>query len=74
MGLDRKFTITIIEDRCKGCELCVIYCPTDALEMSEKTNLNGYYIPKIKDIDKCKGCQLCFKLCPDFAIYCSGKN
>jgi 2-oxoglutarate ferredoxin oxidoreductase subunit delta len=69
----KRYDIFIIEDRCKGCRLCVLYCPTDTLGMSEKVNANGNFVPKIKDISKCKGCKLCFKMCPDFAIFVEDK-
>ena len=67
----KNYKITILEDRCKGCKLCVIYCPTDTLEMSNNVNIKGNFIPKIKNIKACKGCNLCFKFCPDFAIFCT---
>jgi len=67
----QKFEITIIKERCKGCKLCVIYCPTETLEMTEELNFNGYFVPEVIDIIRCKGCNLCTKICPDFAIFCS---
>jgi 2-oxoglutarate ferredoxin oxidoreductase subunit delta len=70
----KKHQIFIIKDRCKGCRLCVLYCPSDTLEMSQEVNINGNFIPKVKNIEKCKGCNLCFKMCPDFAIYVTEKG
>ena len=66
-----RYKITIIKDRCKGCELCVTYCPTETLNMSKDINEKGYFIPKVKDISRCKGCDQCSKFCPDFAIFCT---
>ena len=66
----KKFRIIIIEDRCKGCKLCVSYCPTETLGMSDRTNKKGYFVPEVINIKNCKGCDLCSKYCPDFAIYC----
>jgi 2-oxoglutarate ferredoxin oxidoreductase subunit delta len=66
----KNYKIVILEDRCKGCKLCVSFCPSDTLEMSEKTNVKGYFLPMVVDITTCKGCNLCSKYCPDFAIYC----
>ena len=66
----KKYKVTIIKDRCKGCKLCVLFCPSGTLEMSQEINSKGYILPKVVDISKCKGCNLCFKYCPDFAIYC----
>ncbi len=61
--------IHVIVDRCKGCELCVIYCPRDALEMSEIFNAKGYHPPQARDAQACVSCGLCEMLCPEFAIY-----
>lgn len=70
----KEYQIKIIDDRCKGCRLCVLYCPTDTLEMSKNVNKLGNFIPVVKNIKTCKGCYLCFKFCPDFAIFCYEKN
>jgi 2-oxoglutarate ferredoxin oxidoreductase subunit delta len=70
----KGYIITIIKDRCKGCKLCVTFCPTGTLKMSKKTNQKGYFLPHVVDISSCKGCELCFKYCPDFAIYCTEKT
>ncbi len=67
----RRYKITIIKDRCKGCGLCVLYCPKEVLQMSKEINIKGNLIPKVQKKKKCIGCNLCFKFCPDFAIYCS---
>lgn len=67
----KKFSITIIKERCKGCKLCIIYCPTETLEITEELNYNGYFVPRVIDIKSCKGCNLCSKICPDFAIFCT---
>lgn len=53
--------IEISQKLCKGCGICVDFCPTNALKMS------GQYA-EISDLDACTGCQLCDLRCPDFAI------
>jgi 2-oxoglutarate ferredoxin oxidoreductase subunit delta len=70
---NRRYKIMILNDRCKGCGLCVKYCTTGTIEMSEVVNNEGYFIPIVKDIKTCKGCDLCTKFCPDFAIFCIKK-
>ncbi|KYK30231.1 MAG: 4Fe-4S ferredoxin [Candidatus Proteinoplasmatales archaeon SG8-5] len=60
--------IEIIKDWCKGCEICVIRCPVDALEISAELNKRGVYPPKLKEENECNFCRLCELLCPDFAI------
>jgi 2-oxoglutarate ferredoxin oxidoreductase subunit delta len=59
-----------IDDRyCKGCGICVHFCSTQALKMSEKVNSRGYYTPYLADADKCTKCRQCVLYCPDFAIF-----
>ena len=47
---------------CKGCGICVDFCPKAVYERDEEGK------PRIINIDKCTGCQLCEYRCPDFAI------
>ncbi len=63
--------VHIIEDRCKGCGLCVEYCPRQVLRMSEAFNRKGYHPPLVVDADGCLGCRFCEELCPEFAIFCT---
>lgn len=60
--------IEVILDWCKGCEICVLRCPVDALELSDELNKRGVYPPKLKEENECNFCRLCELLCPDFAI------
>lgn len=46
---------------CKVCEICVAFCPKEALEMR-----NGF--PALARAERCNSCGLCEFLCPDFAI------
>jgi len=62
--------IQIIENRCKGCGLCVEFCPRDVLEMSERFNRKGYRPPMVARPLECVGCRFCEEVCPEFAIYC----
>jgi 2-oxoglutarate ferredoxin oxidoreductase subunit delta len=64
-----KGEIHIIADRCKGCNFCIEFCPTDVLIESERFNVKGYHPPEIKYPDNCIGCKLCELICPDFSIY-----
>lgn len=61
--------IHLIVDRCKGCQLCVTYCPRQVLEISELFNARGYHPPQVRHAEHCVACGLCTMLCPEFAIY-----
>jgi 2-oxoglutarate ferredoxin oxidoreductase subunit delta len=60
--------IEIIQDWCKGCELCVKYCPVQALKMGEEINKRGVYPPVLVEDNECNYCRLCELICPDLAL------
>ncbi|MFH1283153.1 MAG: 4Fe-4S binding protein [bacterium] len=60
--------IIIDENRCKGCQLCIIECPNDCIEMSLDLNPSGHHTAKLKHGARCNGCGLCFQICPDCCI------
>ncbi len=61
--------ITIDKEHCKGCGLCVMYCPKKILTLSDKeTNKNGYFVLTVTDMDSCIGCANCGVMCPDSVI------
>lgn len=53
---------------CKGCELCIRFCPQGALELSEDLNPAGYHPAILTDPEKCNGCGLCAEMCPEAAM------
>lgn len=63
-----KGTLIIYEERCKGCELCLVFCPEGVLAMSEELNRSGYRVACMKHPESCTGCALCAQACPDIAI------
>ncbi|MBS3787341.1 4Fe-4S binding protein [Candidatus Bipolaricaulota bacterium] len=63
-----KSPVFIQAELCKGCGLCVYYCPKDVLEMSKDMNEKGYNLAKVARPDDCIKCQQCEINCPDLAI------
>ncbi len=62
------FEVTIDEDYCKGCDICLDFCPSKVFETSDTINPRGYYQPLISANEHCTGCKLCELICPELAI------
>ncbi|HXK42934.1 MAG: 4Fe-4S dicluster domain-containing protein [Anaerolineae bacterium] len=63
--------VYLIPERCKGCGLCIEFCPREVLRESAAINAKGYHFPEIvpgKETS-CVHCQFCTMICPEFAIY-----
>ena len=60
--------VVIEEDRCKGCQLCVEFCPPKVLVMSTTLNARGFYPAVLIDEGRCASCAACAIVCPDMAI------
>ena len=63
--------VHLIPERCKGCDLCIHFCPKDVLQESQQINAKGYHYPEIvpgKE-EQCVNCEFCTMVCPEFAIY-----
>jgi 2-oxoglutarate ferredoxin oxidoreductase subunit delta len=63
-----KGTIEISQELCKGCELCVSFCPKRLISTSNKLNASGYLPAVFKDNGECTGCAVCALVCPEVAI------
>jgi len=62
------------EEFCKGCGICVHFCPKKSIRLSEEFNTKGVNAPVSEDMEKCTGCRTCELYCPDFAIAISEKE
>jgi len=63
-----KARLVFIEERCKGCGLCVLACPRKLLVISGRLNNQGYPVAELTEPEKCNGCALCAEMCPDMVI------
>ena len=63
-----KGHIQIEQELCKGCDLCITFCPQGEICVSEKLNAAGYLPAMYGDNQKCTGCAVCALVCPEVAI------
>ncbi len=63
-----KGTIIVDIEKCKGCELCVVACPTKVLRLSREVNGKGYNFAYMEVPESCTGCNNCALVCPDSVI------
>lgn len=52
----------IIREWCKGCDICVHFCPTHVLELDEQDKV---FAARLED---CNCCKMCEFRCPELAI------
>jgi 2-oxoglutarate ferredoxin oxidoreductase subunit delta len=63
-----KGYIEIDQEVCKGCEMCIFFCPKKAISASSTLNASGYTPVAFSDGDECNGCAICAVVCPEVAI------
>jgi 2-oxoglutarate ferredoxin oxidoreductase subunit delta len=63
--------VHVIKERCKECNFCIAFCPTDVLVYSEDRNFKGYRYPEVAPGKEsaCILCQFCDMICPELAIF-----
>ncbi|MBN2260888.1 MAG: 4Fe-4S binding protein [Clostridiales bacterium] len=62
---DRK--VIINKDWCKGCGICVAFCPKNVLALDHHDKI------EVANRDACILCGQCELRCPDFAIWLGGE-
>jgi len=63
-----KSKVTVYPDWCKGCGICVEFCPTKVLELNDQGKAT---VAREEDCIRCGFCEL---HCPDFAIVVRDKK
>jgi 2-oxoglutarate ferredoxin oxidoreductase subunit delta len=58
----RRGHVTIFGTWCKGCGICIEFCPQGVFEA------NGHGRPAITHLERCTACHWCDTHCPDMAI------
>lgn len=61
-ALEKKKEIIIDRELCKGCRICVAFCPEKVLELDDEEKVI------VVSPEKCNACRLCEFRCPDVAI------
>jgi 2-oxoglutarate ferredoxin oxidoreductase subunit delta len=60
--------ISINKERCKGCLLCISFCPRGLITKGKGLNRRGWGFAEFKDTGECLGCLKCAVICPDCCI------
>jgi len=66
--------IIIDRDRCKGCLLCLNFCPKGLISIDKDLNRLGIKPARfsgksnLKEEAGCRGCAVCAIICPDCCI------
>ena len=69
-----KGYIEIDQEFCKGCKLCIEFCPKGIISLSDSLNQKGYHPAYFieenvkKEKRQCTGCSICAIVCPEVAI------
>ncbi len=58
--------VVVNTQRCKGCNICVVACPDNVLDLQPReVNDRGYHYVYMKNPEDCNGCTSCSTVCPD---------
>lgn len=63
-----KGAIKVDIEKCKGCGLCVVACPSKVIALAKEVNGKGYNYAYMANPDACTGCVNCGVVCPDTVI------
>ena len=60
--------IVVDTEKCKGCGVCVVTCPTKVTGLAKEVNSKGQNYAYMANPESCVGCTSCGLVCPDSAI------
>lgn len=60
--------VIILKDNCKGCGLCINFCPKHVLIIGKDINALGYNNVAVDKMEDCISCKTCTVVCPEAAI------
>jgi 2-oxoglutarate ferredoxin oxidoreductase subunit delta len=60
--------VVVETEMCKGCEVCVVACPSKVLALAHEVNSKGYRYAYMQNEEACTGCISCALVCPDSVI------
>ena len=66
----KRFTLRLERSLCRGCELCKLVCPREAITLVPQSDQDGKALPPLVDVDenKCDFHGICAVVCPFGAI------
>jgi len=65
---EKKGYIVIDSELCKGCQICIAFCPRNSISASEDINAAGYFPVVFNNDGQCTGCATCALVCAEVAI------
>ena len=69
MAKSKNYRLKLSRELCKGCRLCIDFCPKHVLTLAEdKINAKGYPYAEATAPGNCVGCLTCVTVCPDCVI------
>ncbi|HNZ71228.1 MAG TPA: 4Fe-4S binding protein [Prolixibacteraceae bacterium] len=60
--------VVVDNEKCKGCNLCVVACPYGVLNLNKEVNSKGYNYSYMENPELCIGCTNCGMVCPDSCL------